>query len=65
MGSITLFSTTQAILLVSALSMDAFVASFAYGTDRIRIPFISNVVISFVCTCILSIALLFGSFINS
>ncbi len=29
-------SSLDAILLVSALSMDAFVASFAYGTSKIN-----------------------------
>ena len=30
------------VLLVTALSIDALVAGFAYGVDKIRIPFVSS-----------------------
>ena len=48
-------SSLDAILLVTALSMDAFVASFAYGTSKIKIPFKSAIVINVVCSSILGI----------
>ncbi len=51
----------QAIMLVTALSMDAFVASFAYGTNKIRIPFLSVTVINVICAAILAVALFAGS----
>ena len=57
-------SSLDAILLVSALSMDAFVASFAYGTSKIKIPFKSAMTINLVCTTILAIALFLGSIIS-
>ena len=44
----------ESILMVSALSVDTFVASFAYGTGKIRIPFSSVLLISFVCSAVLS-----------
>lgn len=58
------FSILQAILLVAALSVDAFVASFAYGSNRIHIPFSSIAVISFVCTAVLGVSLAAGHFIQ-
>lgn len=64
MPPLTLFSTAQSLLLVTALSVDAFVASFAYGTNRIQIPFLSNVVINMVCSAILTAALLCGGFVH-
>ena len=55
----------DAILLVSALSMDAFVASFAYGTSNIKIPFKSAIIINLVCSAILGIALFMGNIISN
>lgn len=57
-------STLDAVLLVCALSMDAFVASFAYGTSKIKIPFKSAMTINLVCSTILAIALFMGSVIS-
>ncbi|UOO38129.1 manganese efflux pump [Oscillospiraceae bacterium CM] len=42
------------ILLVSALCLDAFSASFAYGVSRTKIPPAAVIVISVVCTGILA-----------
>ena len=58
-------SSIDAILLVSALSMDAFVASFAYGTSKIKIPFKSAIIINVVCSVILGIALFAGNIISN
>jgi len=55
------FSTLEAILLVTALSVDAFVASFAYGANQIRIPFRSVTVINVVCSVILALSLFLGA----
>lgn len=54
----------EAILLVTALSIDAFVASVAYGANKIKIPFSSAVMINLVCTFLLGISLYFGSIVR-
>lgn len=56
-------SGLEAFFLVSALSLDAFIASFAYGTNKIKIPFSSTVVINLICSAILGIALVAGKYI--
>ena len=50
----------EALLLVTALSVDAFVASFAYGANKIRIPLSSVAVINLICSLILGLALFLG-----
>ncbi len=55
----------EAILLVTALSIDAFVASIAYGTNKIKIPFYSVATINLVCTLLLGISLYFGSMVRA
>lgn len=55
----------EIILLVIALSIDAFVASLAYGADRIKIPIRSAVALSGVSTVILIISMAGGSFIST
>lgn len=59
-----LVSALSALFLTCALSLDAFIASFAYGTNKIKIPFKSVTIINLVCSSILGIALLAGSFIG-
>lgn len=54
------YAVLEALLLVAALSVDAFTASFAYGTDKIRIPAASVVVISGICSGILAVSLFVG-----
>lgn len=54
----------ETILLVLALSLDAFVASLAYGTRKIKIPFTSIMIINIVCTFLLTISILGGSLIK-
>lgn len=51
----------ETLLLVTALTLDAFVASIAYGTNKIKIPILSVVVISAMCSFILAISLALGS----
>ena len=58
------FFPLDIILLVSALSMDAFVASFAYGTSKIKIPFKSAMIIDIICTFVLGIALFAGGIVS-
>src|SRR5699024_8662449 len=50
----------ETILSVLCVSLDAFVASIAYCSKRIKIPFSSNLVINIICSSILGISLFFG-----
>ncbi|MCL2847766.1 MAG: sporulation membrane protein YtaF [Firmicutes bacterium] len=50
----------QAIVLVVALSLDALVASFSFGAEGIKIPIKSSIVIAFITTAVLAVALLLG-----
>ncbi|MDU3337870.1 sporulation membrane protein YtaF [Paraclostridium bifermentans] len=54
----------ESLILVSSLCIDTFVASIAYGTDRIKIPFYSNLVINLVCSLFLGISLALGGFLK-
>ena len=60
-----LLSGADVFILVAALSIDALAASFAYGTNRIKIPAKSIGVISLVCTAVLAISMLIGNIIGS
>ncbi len=51
----------EAMVFVIALSIDAFLASFAYGVDRIRIPISSLFIISSMSGAVLGISMLAGS----
>jgi len=55
----------ESLLLVSSLCIDSFVASIAYGTSKIRIPFVSAIIINLVCTITLAFSLLIGSIFKS
>ncbi len=54
----------EAMMLASALSLDAFIASFAYGSKKIRIPFKSAQVISLICSSITGLSLLAGTILR-
>ena len=54
----------ETILLVLTLSLDAFVASLAYGSRKIKIPFMSIIIINIVCTFLLTISIFGGSVIK-
>jgi putative sporulation protein YtaF len=62
--SINLISTLEAILIVIALSSDALVASFAYGTNKIKIPFSSVLIINLICSLFLAISLYLGNILR-
>lgn len=51
----------EAVTLASALSMDAFVAGFAYGSKKIKIPFKSVLIINLICSSIIGLALVLGT----
>lgn len=55
----------EILLLVSALCVDEFVASIAYGSDRIRIPWKEVVLINSICSLCLGLALAFGGVLNN
>lgn len=61
---LTFVDILEAVVLASSLSMDAFVASFAYGSNKIKIPMASVQVINIVCSGILGISILIGSFVR-
>lgn len=52
-------------LLVSALCLDTFVASIAYGVNQISLTRLQIAVINGICSLCLCISLLFGTFIDS
>lgn len=60
-----LLSILESIMIVTALSMDAFVASFAYGANKVKIPFSSVTAINVICSSILAVSLFFGSIISN
>lgn len=54
----------ESLLLVSSVCIDAFVASIAYGTNKIEIPILSSIIISGIGSLFLGISLLAGGFIK-
>jgi len=59
------FSLFQAFLLAVALSADALLAAFAYGSRKIKIPIRSVLLISIICSGFLGLTLLLGSRITT
>ncbi len=55
----------ETIVLVISVCIDGFLASFAYGTSKIKIPFLSGAVITCISTLFLVIALSLGSLIKT
>lgn len=55
----------EAILLVTALSLDSLTAGFSYGAGKIRIPLISVLVISGVCSASLLVSMFAGSILGN
>lgn len=54
----------QSFLLVIALSVDSFLASLAYGAEKIKIPIKSALLISLIGVAFLSVSLYTASFIQ-
>lgn len=54
----------ESLLLVLSLCVDALVASFAYGTNKIKIPVISSMILTSISTIFLMISITAGSFIH-
>lgn len=55
----------EILVLVTAVSMDAFAAAFAYGVSKIKMPFLSAVIVSGISALVLFIALIAGSYLGS
>ena len=60
MKNLQLFLILEAIILASSLSLDALTAGFAYGSNKIKIPFLSVQIINFICSGFTGLALLLG-----
>lgn len=54
----------EAAIFASALSLDAFVASFAYGSKKIKIPLRSMQVINLICSAVTGLSLLAGTILK-
>ena len=52
------------ILLMIALSIDTFIASFSYGSSNIRIPKYSSICISIICSAMICGSLYFGNVLS-
>jgi len=50
-----------AAALAFSVSLDAFAASFAYGCKKIKIPTLSAIIISLICTAALVLPFMFGT----
>ncbi len=57
-------SFLQAAAIAMSLSIDAFAASFAYGSNQIKIPMRSIQTINLICSAITGVALLAGSILQ-
>lgn len=55
----------EALLLVLSICIDSFVASISYGTNKIKIPFLSILLIGAIGTFALGISLAFGDIIKN
>lgn len=60
----SLSAIAEAALIALALSLDSFTAGFAYGSNKIKIPFTSVTVINVICSVILGISLFAGSMVS-
>ncbi|MCL2087525.1 MAG: sporulation membrane protein YtaF [Oscillospiraceae bacterium] len=54
----------EGFIIAASCSLDALAASFAYGNNKIKIPFLSVIVITVVCSCVLGLSLFFGEFLR-
>lgn len=54
----------ESLLLVLSLCVDALVASFAYGTTKIKIPVVSSIILTAISTLFLMVSIALGSLIQ-
>lgn len=55
----------ETILLVLSVSIDSFLASIAYGTNKIKIPLTSALIIDIISASMLGVSLIIGGFIQN
>lgn len=55
----------EVFFLTMALSLDTFISGIAYGSNRIKVPFYSYLIINAICSLILGISIFFGDFLSS
>ena len=55
----------EAFLIASSLSLDAFVAGFAYGANKIKIDFLSIQIINIICSAMTGLSFLFGNIVKN
>ncbi len=55
------FTVSRLVLLIVALSVDAFAAGLSYGADKVRIPPLSALIVAFLSDLLLIASLLAGS----
>jgi len=55
----------EAVMLALALSVDSFIASFSYGSNKIKIPLLSVGIINLLCSGILGVSLIAGTLIRA
>ncbi len=58
-------SVSQLILLIIALSADAFAASFAYGADNVKIPPLSAIIVALISDLLLMASLFIGNLLKA
>lgn len=54
----------ESLIIVISLSTDAFAAGLAYGASKIKIPVLSSVVISLICSGMLLVSMFAGGILN-
>ncbi|MCL2565407.1 MAG: sporulation membrane protein YtaF [Defluviitaleaceae bacterium] len=62
LGVININISVEALLLTIVLSIDAFAASFAYGSSKIKIPLKSIMIINIIGSLVLALSLYLGIF---
>ena len=57
---IWVIAVMQAAAIAISVSVDAFAASFAYGSQKIKVPISSALIIALLCTVIIALSFLIG-----
>jgi len=60
-----IFGLVEALMIATAISIDAFAVSFAYGGRQIKIPILSALIINIVCSLMLGVSLFAGAIIRA
>jgi len=55
----------EAFLIASSLSLDAFVAGFAYGANKIKINFLSVQIINIICSSMTGLSFILGDILKN